>query len=238
MALYDLSVAVRARMPVYPGDPVVAIDTPVALAKGDAANVSRLRVGAHTGTHVDAPAHFLPEARRALDLPLDALIGDARVIEVPESVRAIDAEHVTDAIVSGAERILFTTRNSSFWADDRFREDFTFITPQAARALVAGRVRLVGIDYLSVDALASASHATHKVLLAHEVIVLEGLDLRGIAPGVYELLCLPLKLADGAGDGAPAPAVLRDVRAPVEEDADRRHRLMHGEGLNDHNALQ
>lgn len=209
MPIHDLSVAVRARMPVYPGDPPVAIDTPVALVNGDAANVSFLRLGAHTGTHVDAPAHVLAEGRRVIDLPLDALIGEARVIEIPESVRAIGPEHVTDAIVAGAERVLFKTRNSSFWAEERFREDFTFITPEAARALVAARVRLVGIDYLSVEAFKSASQDTHKVLLADDVVVLEGLDLSGVASGVYELLCLPLKLDGGAGDGAPARAVLR-----------------------------
>lgn len=209
MSIYDLSVAVRARMPVYPGDPPVGIDTPVALANGDAANVSRLRLGAHTGTHVDAPAHFLAEGPRVIDLTLDTLIGKARVIEIPESVRAIGPEHVTDAMVAGAERVLFKTRNSSFWAEERFREDFTFITPEAARALVAAGVRLVGIDYLSVEVFKSANHDTHKVLLADNVIVLEGLDLSGIVPGVYELLCLPLKLDGGAGDGAPARAVLR-----------------------------
>ena len=209
MPIHDLSVAVRARMPVYPGDPPVAIDTPVALAKGDAANVSFLRLGAHTGTHVDAPAHFLAEGRRVIDLPLDALIGEARVIEIPESVLAIGPEHVTDAMVAGAERILFKTRNSSFWAEERFRDDFTFITPEAARALVAEGVRLVGIDYLSVEAFESANHETHEALLAGDVIILEGLDLSGVAPGVYELMCLPLKLDGGAGDGAPARAVLR-----------------------------
>lgn len=211
MSLYDISVAVRARMPVYPGDPPVEIDTPIALAKSDAANVSRLRLGAHTGTHVDAPAHFLAEGRRVIDLPLDALVGEARVIEIPEAVRAIGPEHVTDASVNGAVRVLFKTRNSSFWAEERFREDFTFMTPDAARALVAAQVRLVGIDYLSVELFKSANHETHRVLLADDVVILEGLDLSGIAPGVYELLCLPLKLADGAGDGAPARAVLRDV---------------------------
>lgn len=212
MSLHDISVAVRARMPVYPGDPPVDIDTPVAVAKGDAANVSRLRLGAHTGTHVDAPAHFLAEGRRVIDLSLEALIGAARVIEIPDTVSAIGPEYVTDAMLEGAERVLFKTRNSSFWTDERFREDFTFITPDAARALVAARVRLVGIDYLSVEVFKSANHDTHRVLLADDVILLEGLDLSGIAPGVYELLCLPLKLADGAGDGAPARAVLRDVR--------------------------
>lgn len=211
MSLHDISVAVRAGMPVYPNDPPIEIDTPIALAKGDAANVSRLRLGAHTGTHVDAPAHFLAEGRRVIDLPLEALIGEARVIEIPETVRAIGPEHVTDATVNGAVRVLFKTRNSSFWAEDRFREDFTFMTPEAARALVAAQVRLVGIDYLSVELFKSANHETHRVLLADDVVILEGLDLSGIAPGVYELLCLPLKLADGAGDGAPARAVLRDV---------------------------
>ena len=160
----------------------------MALAKGDAANVSRLRLGAHTGAHVGAPAHCVAGGRRE---------------------RAIGPEHVTEAMVAGAERVLFKTRNSSFWAEERFREDFTFITPEAARALVAARVRLVGIDYLSVEVFKSANHDTHKVLLADNVIVLEGLDLSGIVPGVYELLCLPLKLDGGAGDPAPARAVLR-----------------------------
>ena len=213
MAIYDVSVPVRARMPVYPGDPAVEVDTPEALAKGDSANVSRLRLGAHTGTHIDAPAHFLPDARRVAELPLDALLGEARVIEIPGTVQAIAPEHVSADMLAGAERVLFKTRNSSFWADDAFHRDFTFLTPDAARALVAARVRLVGIDYLSVEVFKSHDHETHRVLLARDVIILEGLDLRGIAPGVYELLCLPLKLADGAGDGAPARAVLRDTRS-------------------------
>jgi arylformamidase len=183
MALYDLSVAVRARMPVYPGDPPIEIDTPVALAKGDAANVSRLRLGAHTGTHVDAPAHFLAEGRRVIDLPLEDLIGEARVIEIPDAVRAIGPEHVTDAIVKGAARVLFKTRSSSFWAEDRFREDFTFITPEAARAMVAAHVRLVGIDYLSVEVFKSANHETHRVLLADNVIILEGARPERDRPG-------------------------------------------------------
>lgn len=217
MSIHDISVAVRGRMPVYPGNPPVEIDAPLALAKGDAANVSRLRLGTHTGTHVDAAAHFLAEGRRVISLPIDALIGEARVIEVPETVRAVGPEHVTDAMLKGAERVLFKTRNSSFWAEEGFREDFTFITPDAARALVAARVRLVGIDYLSVEVFKSASHDTHKVLLADDVIILEGLDLSGIAPGLYELLCLPLKLADGAGDAAPARAVLRDLPRTTAE---------------------
>ena len=211
MALYDLSVAVRARMPVYPGDPAIDIDTPIALAKGDAANVSRLRLGAHTGTHVDAPAHFLADGRHVIDLPLEALIGEARVVEVPDSVTAIGPAHVTEAMLMGAERVLFKTRNSSFWTDEHFRHDFTFITPDAARGLVAAHVRLVGIDYLSVEQFKSANHDTHRVLLADDVVIIEGLDLSGIVPGVYELFCLPLKLADGAGDGAPARVVLRDL---------------------------
>ena len=210
MTFHDISVAVRARMPVYPGDPPVEIDTPFALAKGDSANVSRLRLGAHTGTHVDAPAHFLAEARPAIDLPLDALIGEAPVVEIPDTVIAIGPEHVSEPMLMGATRVLFKTRNSSFWTDERFRQDFTFVTPAAARALVAAHVRLVGIDYLSVEVFKSPSHDTHRVLLADDVVILEGLDLSGIVPGVYELICLPLKLADGAGDGAPARAVLRD----------------------------
>jgi arylformamidase len=210
MALHDISVAIRNHMPVYPGDPAVEVDTPVSLANGASANVSRLRMGAHTGTHVDAPAHFLAGGSGAADLPLDALIGDAYVIEVPHTVHAITPEHVTSAIAAQCERVLFKTRGSSFWGEERFREDFTFLAADTAHALVAAGVRLIGIDYLSIEMFKSPTHETHRVLLEADVVILEGLDLTGIDPGVYELLCLPLKVADGAGDGAPARAVLRD----------------------------
>ena len=212
MPLYDISVPVAPGLtPLYPGDPGLEIGAWAELAKGDAANVSVLHLGAHTGTHVDAPAHFIEGAPRVSSLALDAMVGPARVVEIPPDVTAIGAEHVASSVAEGCERVLFKTRNSAFWAESagRFREDFTYVTPAGARALLERGVRLVGIDYLSVEKFKSEDFETHRTLLSRGVVVLEGLDLSGVAPGRYELLCLPLRVAGGSGDGAPARAVLR-----------------------------
>jgi arylformamidase len=212
MPLYDISVPVAPGVtPVYPGDPGIEIGAWAEMRKGDAANVSVLHLGAHTGTHVDAPSHFIEGAPGVSELPLDALVGEARVVEIPGDVLAIEAEHVAAAGLEWFERVLFKTRNSAFWAEGkgRFREDFTYITPGGARALVERGVRLVGIDYLSVEKFKSEDFETHRTLLARGVVILEGFDLSGVAAGTYELLCLPLKVASGSGDGAPARALLR-----------------------------
>lgn len=213
MRIYDISVPIAATTPVYPGDPGVEVRQWAELARGDAANVSLLHFGAHTATHVDAPAHFIEGASKVDAMPLDALLGTARVILVPEEVDAITASHLSTEALAGATRVLFKTRNSAFWANtaEGFRRDFTYLTPEAAEALVEAGVRLVGIDYLSVEKFQSERHETHQILLANSVIIIEGLDLRAVTAGDYELICLPLKIADGSGDGAPARAVLREL---------------------------
>lgn len=215
MAFIDISVGISpARTPTYPGDPGIEITAWAALARGDAANVSLLHFGAHTGTHVDAPAHFIQDAPPVSALPLDVLIGAARVVELAAHVYVIDAGHVAAEVPAGVSRVLFKTRNSEFWgADDapRFREDFTYLAPEAARALIELGVKLVGIDYLSVEKFTSTDFATHLTLLGGGVVIIEGLNLRGVAAGDYELLCLPLKIEGGSGDGAPARAVLRTL---------------------------
>ena len=215
MALYDISVQISsAETPTYPGDPGIEIESWAAISRGDAANVTMLHFGAHTGTHRDAPAHFIEGAPGIPNLALETLIGEARVVEIGDEVRAIDAEHVAACELGRrATRVLFKTRNSAFWENPqgRFREDFTYLTPDAARALVRRGVRLVGVDYLSVEKFKSEDFETHKTLLSHGVVILEGLDLRAVSPGIYELLCLPLKIAGGSGDGAPARAVLRTI---------------------------
>jgi arylformamidase len=213
MRIYDVSVPISAATPTYPGDPGIEIRQWAAIADGDAANVSLLHFGAHTATHVDAPAHFIEGAPKIDATPLDALIGPARVVLMPDDVDAIEARHLPAQIIEGATRILFKTRNSAFWSDaaSGFREDFTYITPDAARALVQSGVRLVGMDYLSVEKFQVERHETHEILLSNGVVILEGLDLREVAAGDYELLCLPLKIAGGSGDGAPARAVLRTL---------------------------
>lgn len=214
MTIYDISVPIRpGATPTYPGDPGIEIESWAEIARGDAANVSVLRLGVHTATHVDAPAHFIEGAPGLPSLPLEALIGDALVVELPTDVRAVEAVHVAAARAEGATRVLFKTRNSAFWAEPRgrFREDFTYLTEGAAHALVEAGARLVGIDYLSVEKFKAEDFRTHLALLSRGVVVLEGLDLRGVSAGRYELICLPLKIAAGSGDGAPCRAVLRTL---------------------------
>lgn len=215
MRLYDISVVIAPGVtPVYPGDPGIEIEDWAALDRGDAANVTGLRFGAHTATHVDAPAHFIAGAPGLPALALDTFIGEALVVELPREVAAVESAHVARHVPAGTARVLFKTRNSELWAEarGRFEEEFAYITPDAARALVAAGVRLVGFDYLSVEKFGAAEHETHRALLSRGVVILEGLDLREVCAGTYELLCLPLKLGAGSGDGAPARAVLRALR--------------------------
>jgi arylformamidase len=214
MPIYDISVAISPETtPTYPGDPAIEIVSWAAIARGDAANVTLLRMGAHTATHVDAPAHFIEGAPAVSAMRLDVLIGEARVVELDETVEAIDAGHIDAHVPAGTTRVLFKTRNSNFWRGDgkTFRTDFTHLTLEGARALGERGVRLVGIDYLSIEKFKSETFETHTTLLSAGIVIVEGLDLREVPAGVYELLCLPLKLAAGSGDGAPARAVLRTL---------------------------
>ena len=213
MPIYDVSVPLSSALPTYPGDPGIQIHDWSKLANGDGANVSALSFGAHTGTHVDAPAHFLEGARKVDALDLEILIGEAAVVHVPEEFRSIDEEFVTANCAAGTRRIIFKTRNSAFWAGDftEFRTDFTYLTLEAAQALVQRGVKLIGIDYLSIEKFNSKDHEVHHALLSKEVIILEGLNLAGVPAGKYELICLPLRLRSHLGGGVPARAVLRTI---------------------------
>jgi arylformamidase len=197
--IIDVSVPVRPGMAVYPGDPQVTLERVASLAGGDIANISRLALGVHTGTHVDAPVHFIDGAPAVEALPLDVLLGPARVVDLTSADR-LDAAAFNG--VDLPERVLLKTRNSELWKLDSFAEDFLSLTADAARVLVDAGVRLVGIDYLSIG-----DEAAHGVLLAADVVPIEGLDLRGVEPGEYELVCAPLKLV--GSDGAPARVLLR-----------------------------
>ena len=211
MQIYDVTVPISDDTPVYEGDPNVQIETVNAIERGDAANVSRLCCGFHTATHVDAPNHFIESARRVHELEFEKLIGVCRVVEIDETVLAIEAKHITN--LAGVERVLFKTRNSDFWTDfsQGFRKDFTYIAPDAAKALVDLGIKLVGVDYLSVEKFGAETFDTHLTLLEKEVVIIEGLDLREVPAGDYELICLPLKIIGGAGDGAPARTILREL---------------------------
>ncbi len=211
MKIYDVTVPLSENVPVYEGDPNVQIEASHQIAKGDAANVSRLCFGAHTATHVDAPNHFIEGARRVDELEFGKLLGTCRVVEIDENVMAIEAAHCKN--LEGVERVLFKTRNSDFWNDlsQGFRKDFTHIAPDAAKALVDLEIKLVGIDYLSVEKFGAETFDTHITLLEKEVVIVEGLDLREVPAGDYELICLPLKMIGGTGDGAPARTILREI---------------------------
>ncbi len=207
MKIYDISLPVSESLVVWPGDPPVRITHPSHLDRGDPYTVSRLEIGAHVGTHVDAPAHFIRGGAGVDRLALHLLVGPAQVVHVP------DAPTLTEDVLDGlsippnTERLLFRTRNSERWASGAagFRGDYVGVTDAGARWLVAHGVKLVGIDYLSISSNDDLM-APHHTLLGAGVIVVEGLDLHGVAPGAYQLVCLPLKLV--AGDGAPARAIL------------------------------
>jgi len=202
----DVTVPIRDGMVVWPGDPGVRVARVSDLARGDSVTVSRLDLGAHTGTHVDAPLHYLRGGRAVHELPLAGLIGPARVVLVPEAP-VITAEIVDTLGVAAGERILFRTRNSArCWQNDRFCADYTYCSLDGARRLVERRVRTVAVDYLSVGG-GSDGPAIHQALLGAGICVIEGLDLSRVDPGSYDLLCLPLRV-EGA-DGAPARVLLR-----------------------------
>ena len=191
MQIIDVSVPVRPGMVTYPGDPPVRLERVSSIADGAAANLSRLDFGVHSGTHVDAPLHFVDRAAGAEALPLDVLVGPCVVV---------DGLDVT-AVPAGVERVLFKTANSRLWERDEFSDDFVKLDGAAARTLVEAGVRLVGIDYLSIG-----DEEAHHALLEAGVVAVEGLDLREVEPGEYRLVCAPLKLV--GSDGAPARVLL------------------------------
>jgi arylformamidase len=179
----------------------VHLERTSSLAEGDVANISRLDLGVHTGTHVDAPVHFLEGAAGADDLPLDVLIGDAAVVDATGVEGALDEPALKELEIPRTERLIFKTRNSRLWELEQFSHDFIRLTGDSARLLIARGVRLLGIDYLSIG-----DEEAHVELLGAGIVALEGLDLRGVEPGAYRLVCLPLRLV--GADGAPSRAVL------------------------------
>lgn len=211
MPIYDISVPLTNEMPTYPGDFGIEISAWSSLANGDSANVTQLNFGAHTGTHVDAPAHFIEGAAKVESLPFESLVGKAQVVELPNSSVSIDLQFVSEQC--RATRILFKTRNSSYWGNSstEFRKDFTYLELEAAKYLAEQGVKLVGIDYLSIEQFGQKNHPTHIALLSHGVVIVEGLNLSEVPAGEYELICLPLRISSGQGDGAPARVILRTL---------------------------
>lgn len=207
MHIYDITVPLSPALPVYPGDPAVTI-TPIAcLQWGDAANVSRVTLSSHAGTHLDAPRHFF-QAGTAIDgIDPRVLIGPARVCAFPDATAHLTADDLRALPLRDTRRVLFKTPNSALWEHTGFQTTYIALTESAAQLLVDAGVQLVGIDYLSVDAFERQDFPVHRLLLEAGIVILEGLDLRLVPPGDYELLALPLLLQ--GGDGAPVRALLR-----------------------------
>jgi arylformamidase len=203
--VHDISVPIHPGMHVYDGNPAVSLELHSSIAAGEQANVSRLDLGVHTGTHVDAPLHFIEGGAGTESLDLETLIGHASVIDATAVSGNLDADALRSLVFPpDLTRILFKTSNSSLWNRGSFSRDFIRLTGSGARFLVEKGVRLVGIDYLSIG-----DGEAHRELLTAGVIALEGLDLREVDPGDYELICLPLSLE--GSDGAPARAILRSA---------------------------
>jgi arylformamidase len=207
--IYDITVPISSTMPVWPGDPPVRL-TPKSHPSRDQSHTVQLtaiEMGSHTGTHIDAPYHFVDGGRKLHEIPIDQLVGPVQVYDIP-GVRAIGLAQLESLEWLDVERVLFKTDNSKHWADGKFYEDFVYLEPEAAEWLVERGVRLVGIDYLSIDRYKSAAHPTHFVLLRKNVVIVEGLDLGQVRPGRYKMAALPLNLNDA--DGAPTRVILMD----------------------------
>lgn len=207
--IYDVSVPIRDGGLIYPGNPEIHVSLQQSITLGAGANVSNLSFGSHTGTHVDAEHHFFENGATVDQIPLETVMGPATVLAFGPDVMAVTAADLAKHDLSGVSRLLLKTRNSGYLTQDpAFHQDFTYLAPDGAEYLVKLGVKLVGIDYLSIEQFHSGHHRTHLTLLGAGVVIVEGLNLLDVPQGVYTFFCFPIKLA--GCDGAPARAVLVD----------------------------
>jgi arylformamidase len=208
----DVTVPLKNGMTVWPKDVAVKLDRRVDMNKGDLCNNTCIYMGVHTGTHMDAPLHFIAKGKSIEQLPFDITVGPARVIEINDKV-SIKAEELKKYNIKKGERILFKTRNSpECWKKECFAEDFVYITKGAAQFLVDAGVKLVGVDYLSVGSPSDPEKGmkdTHDILLGAEIWLIEGLNLTEVTAGNYNLICLPLRLVNT--EGSPVRAILQKI---------------------------
>ena len=218
MKIQDISITISNDLVTWPGDPKVNIQLPIQMKKGDACNVSRWEIGAHTGTHTDAPFHFIDNGKGIDEVPLDLYIGPCLVVEVKPRTINIEKDDIAHVRLKGHKRVLFKTRNSDHWKNGNmeFDKDFIAVGVSGAEYLIENGVQLVGVDYLSVESFhAPFEHPVHKKLLGKSVVVVEGLNLSDVKPGEYELLCMPLKIKHG--DGTPVRAALRALPSKTKK---------------------
>jgi arylformamidase len=204
----DASLTLKSGMLHWPGDPPVVIERVRAIDRGDTVNLSRITMGVHSGTHVDAPVHFLNGAAGIDRVPFDPLVGQARIIAVATK-QSIKEEDLAGLAVEKGERLLLRTANSirQILHGAAFDEGFVYLEEDAARFLAARGIKTLGVDYLSVGGYRKNGPAVHRILLEAGIFIIEGLDLAAVMPGLYEMICLPLKILDA--DGAPARVILR-----------------------------
>ena len=202
----DISITIKSGMAHWPSDPAVRIRRPKDMDKGDADNVFLISMSSHTGTHMDGPLHFFAKGKGLDKMPLDAAVGPARVLEIKDK-KCIRVEELRHCRIRPGERIIFKTRNSYCRKMDEFRKAFVYISHGAAEYLASLKLSAVGVDYLSVGGYHKDGASVHKALLGAGVWIIEGLNLSGVRPGKYYLICLPLKILNS--DGAPARAIIR-----------------------------
>ena len=206
MKLIDITVPVEATVPVYPGNTPFTLEAIKRVARGDSSNVSTIHMSAHSGTHIDAPRHFFDDGPGVEGLPLEMLMGRARVIELTTR-KGIVPDDFAGLDLSEDVRLLIKTANSRLWGSPEFHPDYVGVTEAGAKYLVERGVKVVGVDYLSVEQFKTPGAPAHHVLLGSGTIVIEGLNLRDVEPGVYDMICLPLRIV--GADGAPARVLLR-----------------------------
>jgi arylformamidase len=206
--IFDVSLPIGPELLTWPGDPGVEVRPSSRISNGDPANVSELRIGTHTGTHVDPPAHFVEGAAAIEAVALEVLFGEAAVADLTAAEVIGPAELEALSLPDGTERLLCETRNSELWSrlPAEFPDDYVALTPEGAQWCVDRGLRLVGVDFLSVEKDGPPDFPVHHILLENGVIIVEGLNLSAVDPGTYTLACLPLLIA--GGDGGPARALL------------------------------
>jgi len=208
MTLYDISLTYTEDLPTWPGDPTIQLKQISSIEDGEMANVTHLSMCAHSGTHVDAPDHFLGNGKTVESIPLELMVGTAAVVEICAEGTITAADLISAQIPEGTKKILLKTANSAVWAagNMEFQEDYLAPDKEAAKYLVELGIEVIGVDYLSVAPFTDPE-PTHKTLLEAGVLIIEGLDLSGVEPGEYTLYCLPLKIS--GADGAPARVLLK-----------------------------
>lgn len=211
MSYIDISLDVSSELPIWPGSPDIIFERNLDLESGDIANDTTINFSVHTGTHIDAPLHFINHGRSVDQVSLDILIGPAYIVEIPNHINAITPQILESLdLPTGIKRLLLKTRNSLLWESNykEFDQNFVAITSAAAQWVVDHNIQVIGIDYLSIQRYHDGPE-THHILLGADIVIIEGLNLNKVTPGLYNLICLPLKLK--GIEGAPARAIISSI---------------------------